>query len=103
MSQAGRQIERYEEHPDRIEATLAQMIQNAKKVSALDHSKALLQRTVLYEHAHRFFETYDLLLTPQMPVGAWSKEPAPRKARARSAADRRRRCSIGCRSPTRST
>ena len=86
--------------PDRGDAA---MIQNAKKVSALDHSKALLQRTVLYEHAHRFFETYDLLLTPQMPVGAWSKEPAPRKARARSAADRRRRCSIGCRSPTRST
>ena len=77
VSQAGRQIERYEEHPDWIEATLEQMIQNSQKVSALDHSRALLQRTVLYEHAHRFFETYDLLLTPQMPVGAWSKEPGP--------------------------
>jgi aspartyl-tRNA(Asn)/glutamyl-tRNA(Gln) amidotransferase subunit A len=77
VSQAGRQLERYEEHPDWIEATLAQMIENAKQVSALDHSKALLQRTVLYEHAHRFFETYDLLLTPQMPVGAWSKAPGP--------------------------
>jgi len=77
VSQAGRQIERYEEHPDWIEATLEQMIQHAKQVSALEHSKALLQRTVLYEHAHRFFETYDLLLTPQMPVGAWSKEPGP--------------------------
>ena len=77
VSQAGRQIERYEEHPDWIEATLAQMIQNARKVSAIEHARALLARTTLYEHAYRFFETYDLLLTPQMPVGAWSKEPGP--------------------------
>jgi Asp-tRNA(Asn)/Glu-tRNA(Gln) amidotransferase A subunit family amidase len=75
VSVAGRQLERYEEHPDWIEATLELMIENATKVTALEHSKALLGRTVLYEHAHRFFQTSDLLLTPQMPVGAWSKEP----------------------------
>jgi Asp-tRNA(Asn)/Glu-tRNA(Gln) amidotransferase A subunit family amidase len=77
VSVAARQIDRYEEHPDWIEATLEQMIQNARRVSAIEHSKALLARTAFYEHAHRFFEAYDLLLTPQMPVGAWSKEPGP--------------------------
>jgi len=30
-----------------------------------------------YEQVRRFFERYDLLLTPQMPVGAWSVERRP--------------------------
>ena len=47
----------------------------ARGVSAIEHSQALLARTTFYEQARQFFETCDLLLTPQMPVGAWSKEP----------------------------
>ena len=77
VSQAGRQIDRAEEHPEWIEATLMQMIENAKRVSAIEHSKVLLARTTFYEQARRFFESCDLLLTPQMPVGAWSKQPGP--------------------------
>jgi Asp-tRNA(Asn)/Glu-tRNA(Gln) amidotransferase A subunit family amidase len=53
------------------------MIENAKRVSAIEHSKVLLARTTFYEQARRFFESCDLLLTPQMPVGAWSKAPGP--------------------------
>jgi aspartyl-tRNA(Asn)/glutamyl-tRNA(Gln) amidotransferase subunit A len=53
------------------------MIENARGVSAVDHGKALLQRSIFYDQARRFFETCDLLLTPQMPVGAWSAEPGP--------------------------
>jgi Asp-tRNA(Asn)/Glu-tRNA(Gln) amidotransferase A subunit family amidase len=77
VSVASRQVDRAEEHPEWIEATLMQIIENARKVSALDHGKAMLARTTLYEQSYRFFETCDLLLTPQMPVGAWSKEPGP--------------------------
>jgi aspartyl-tRNA(Asn)/glutamyl-tRNA(Gln) amidotransferase subunit A len=36
-----------------------------------------LARTVFYEQARHFFEHYDLLLTPQMPLGAWSVERGP--------------------------
>ncbi len=77
VSIASRQIERAEEHPEWIEATLAQIIENAQKVSAIEHGKALVARTAFFEQARAFFETCDLLLTPQMPVGAWSKEPGP--------------------------
>ncbi|MCC6179766.1 MAG: amidase [Chloroflexi bacterium] len=74
---SSRLSDRYDEHPEWIEATLKQIIHNARQVSAIDHGKALLARTPFYEQAHRFFETHDLLLTPQMPVGAWSKQPGP--------------------------
>ena len=34
-------------------------------------------RTKFYHQAREFSEKYDLLLTPQMPVGAWSVEQGP--------------------------
>jgi Asp-tRNA(Asn)/Glu-tRNA(Gln) amidotransferase A subunit family amidase len=71
-----RQVDRAAEHPDWIEPSLMQMIDTARRVSAIDHTKALLQRTVFYNQARQFFESCDLLLTPQMPVGAWPAEPA---------------------------
>jgi Asp-tRNA(Asn)/Glu-tRNA(Gln) amidotransferase A subunit family amidase len=37
--------------------------------------KAVMARTVFYNDVKRFFADYDLLLTPAMPVGAWSVEP----------------------------
>jgi Asp-tRNA(Asn)/Glu-tRNA(Gln) amidotransferase A subunit family amidase len=77
VSIASRQIERVEEHPDWIEATLMQIVENARRVSAIEHGKALVARTAFFEQVREFFETCDLLLTPQMPVGAWSKEPGP--------------------------
>src|SRR5205807_10614697 len=39
--------------------------------------RALLARTTFYDAVRAFFDRYDLLLTPQMPVGAWSVEPGP--------------------------
>jgi aspartyl-tRNA(Asn)/glutamyl-tRNA(Gln) amidotransferase subunit A len=53
------------------------MIENAQGVTAMEHGKALLARSAFYEHARTFFDTCDLLLTPQMPVGAWAAEPGP--------------------------
>ncbi|HYM68155.1 MAG TPA: amidase family protein [bacterium] len=72
---AARNIDRAVERPDWIEPSLAQMLLNAGRLSALEYQKALLARTEFQNAVRRFFETYDLLLTPQMPVGAWSAEP----------------------------
>ncbi len=74
---AGRHIERMTERPDWIEPTLARMIVNAGRLSAVEYAKALLARTTFYNAVYEFFETYDLLLTPTMPVGAWSVESGP--------------------------
>jgi Asp-tRNA(Asn)/Glu-tRNA(Gln) amidotransferase A subunit family amidase len=74
---AGRHIERVIERPDWYEPTFARMIVNAGRLSALEYAKALLARTTFYNAVYRFFEAYDLLLTPTMPVGAWSVEPGP--------------------------
>jgi aspartyl-tRNA(Asn)/glutamyl-tRNA(Gln) amidotransferase subunit A len=49
----------------------------ARGVSAIEHSHALMDRTAFHERARQFFETCDLLLTPQMPVGAWSVDRGP--------------------------
>ena len=77
VTQAGRQGDRFDEHPDWIEATLKQMIEAGRRFSGVDLQKANLKRTVFYHQARSFFESYDLLLTPQMPVGAWSNTPGP--------------------------
>jgi aspartyl-tRNA(Asn)/glutamyl-tRNA(Gln) amidotransferase subunit A len=53
------------------------MILSAGRVSAIEHQRALLARSVFYTAVREFFDTYDLLLTPQMPVAAWSAEPGP--------------------------
>jgi Asp-tRNA(Asn)/Glu-tRNA(Gln) amidotransferase A subunit family amidase len=75
VSVASRQIDRFRERPEWIEPSLRQMIENAQKVTAIEHAKALLARSVFYDQVRRFFETCDLLLTPQMPVTAWAAEP----------------------------
>jgi aspartyl-tRNA(Asn)/glutamyl-tRNA(Gln) amidotransferase subunit A len=54
-----------------------QLIERGQRYSAVQHQQVLLARTVFYNQARRFFEDYDLLLTPQMPVAAWSAEPGP--------------------------
>jgi Asp-tRNA(Asn)/Glu-tRNA(Gln) amidotransferase A subunit family amidase len=71
---AARQVDRAEQRPEWVDVTLWRMILEAGRVSAIDHGKALLARGPFYEAVMETFETYDLLLTPQMPVGAWSAE-----------------------------
>jgi Asp-tRNA(Asn)/Glu-tRNA(Gln) amidotransferase A subunit family amidase len=77
VSVAARHIERATERPDWIEPTLMRMILNAGRISAIEHQRALLARTAFYDAVRATFERYDLLLTPQMPVAAWSVEPGP--------------------------
>jgi Asp-tRNA(Asn)/Glu-tRNA(Gln) amidotransferase A subunit family amidase len=72
---AMRHQDRAREHPDWIEPSLMRMIVGAGQTSALAYGRALLTRTPFYQAVRTFFEEYDLLLTPAMPVPAWSAEP----------------------------
>jgi len=74
---ASRLLDRARERPDWIEPTLMRIILNGSAISAVEHGRALLARAVFYQAVRHFFETYDLLLTPTMPVAAWSAEPGP--------------------------
>jgi Asp-tRNA(Asn)/Glu-tRNA(Gln) amidotransferase A subunit family amidase len=74
-----RQIERARAHPEWIEPSLQEMIDFGAGLSALDHAQALLARSAFFDRVRGFFERCDLLLTPQMPVPAWSAEPGPRQ------------------------
>jgi Asp-tRNA(Asn)/Glu-tRNA(Gln) amidotransferase A subunit family amidase len=77
VSYAARNAERYAQHPEWFEPSLVEMIEAGQRISGLQHGQAMLERTQFYEHAHRLFTQYDLLLTPQMPLAAWSVERGP--------------------------
>jgi aspartyl-tRNA(Asn)/glutamyl-tRNA(Gln) amidotransferase subunit A len=72
---ATRSHERALARPDWIEPTMMRMMLNAGRYSAIELNRAILQRTVFYHAVRATFDEYDLLLTPQMPVAAWSCEP----------------------------
>lgn len=72
---AARHQDRAHEHPDWIEPSLMRMVVAAGRVSALEYGRALLARTPFYQAVRGVFDRYDLLLTPTMPVSAWSVEP----------------------------
>jgi Asp-tRNA(Asn)/Glu-tRNA(Gln) amidotransferase A subunit family amidase len=79
VGHAARHAHRARERPDWIEPTLMRMIMDAGRLSAIDYSQAVLARTQFAEKVRTTFEHYDLLLTPQMPVAAWSAEPGPKE------------------------
>ncbi len=72
VSIAARYGDRAIERPDWVEPSLMQMVLSAGRTSAIEYGKALAFRSAFYNAVREFFETYDLLLTPQMPVAAWS-------------------------------
>jgi Asp-tRNA(Asn)/Glu-tRNA(Gln) amidotransferase A subunit family amidase len=84
---ASRHVDRARERPEWIEPSLMRMLLNAGAMSALEHGRALLARTGFYVAVREFFERYDLLLTPQMPLAAWSVVPGdePREIGGRPA------------------
>ncbi len=77
VSYAARFGERYDQHPDGFEPSFAEMIEAGRGVSGEQLVHTSIARTAFYAQVHRLFERYDLLLTPQMPVGAWSVERGP--------------------------
>ena len=67
----------YDKQPDYFEPSLAFMIEAGRQVSAEEIVLGGIFRTNFYHQVRHFFQRYDLLLTPQMPVGAWSVEQGP--------------------------
>jgi len=74
---AARLGERYAAEPGWFEPELAGMIEAGRRVSAMELGRAMLARTTFHGQVQRFFDGYDLLLTPQMPAGAWPIEGPP--------------------------
>ena len=77
VSFAARLGAQYDEHPAWFEASLAEMIETGRWASGVDYVRTSLERTTFTQQAQRFFSDYDLLLTPQMPTGAWSVDHGP--------------------------
>ncbi len=65
VSYASRNAQR----PEWFEPSLVEMIEAGQRVSAVELGLAQLARTEYYHQVRRLFDTYDLLLTPQMPLG----------------------------------
>jgi aspartyl-tRNA(Asn)/glutamyl-tRNA(Gln) amidotransferase subunit A len=53
------------------------MIEAGLAASGVDYVNVSLARTAFQQHAQLFFTQYDLLLTPQMPTGAWPVDQPP--------------------------
>jgi Asp-tRNA(Asn)/Glu-tRNA(Gln) amidotransferase A subunit family amidase len=79
VSYAARFGEHYDMHPEAFEASFAEMIEAGRQVSGEAYARTSIVRTAFYEQVRNLFERYDLLLTPQMPVGAWSVAQGPRE------------------------
>ncbi len=77
VSMAARLGHSYDQRPQAFEPTLAEIIEAGRRVSGEEHGRASLARTTFYQQARQFFEQYDLLLTPQMPLAAWPVDHWP--------------------------
>ncbi|MCB0128442.1 MAG: hypothetical protein KDE58_39520, partial [Caldilineaceae bacterium] len=77
VSFAARLGAQYREKPEWFEDSLAAMIEAGFAASGIDYVNTSLARTAFQQHAQQFFTGYDLLLTPQMPIGAWPVDEPP--------------------------
>jgi aspartyl-tRNA(Asn)/glutamyl-tRNA(Gln) amidotransferase subunit A len=59
------------EWKDKLDKGLAQMIEYLPHITGEQYAGALMQKAQLWDTTRKFFETYDLLLTPTMPTVAW--------------------------------
>lgn len=71
VSIAARHIQRARERPGWIEPSLMSLILNGSAISAITYHQALMARSAFYNAVRQFFDIYDLLLTPQVPIPAW--------------------------------
>lgn len=72
--------EKAEERPDWIEPSLLAFVQDGHARSALEYRRLLARRAELYDRVRQLFDTYDLLLTPTMPITAWPPRGAGNSA-----------------------
>ena len=77
VSFAARLGEQYRQKPEWFEPSLAAMVEAGLAASGIDYVNTSLKRTLFQAEAQRFFSQYDLLLTPQMPTGAWPVDQPP--------------------------
>jgi aspartyl-tRNA(Asn)/glutamyl-tRNA(Gln) amidotransferase subunit A len=59
------------EWESRMDPDLVKLIGNIERVSSADYAEALALRSVLWDTARRFFDRFDLLLTPTVSVAAF--------------------------------
>ncbi len=64
---------------DDLDPTLVKIVERALGFTAVDYARAQAQRSRLYEKCVAFFERYDLLLTPTMPMPAFEVGVYPPK------------------------
>ncbi len=69
---AGRLAPYLAEHRERMSPTLVPILEAAQALGALDVARANAERAAFYETMRRFFQVYDLLLTPALPVPAFA-------------------------------
>lgn len=77
VSFAARLGEQYRQQREWFEPSLAEMIEWGLLATGVDYVNGSLQRTAFQQYVQRFFTNYDLLLTPQMPLGAWPVDQPP--------------------------
>jgi aspartyl-tRNA(Asn)/glutamyl-tRNA(Gln) amidotransferase subunit A len=56
------------EWQSRMDPDLVTLVKQSKRLGATDYAEALVQRAALWDRVRKFFERYDLLLTPTLPV-----------------------------------
>lgn len=64
-----------DQHPEWIEDTLMELIEVGRTYTAVDLKQAEIKRAGLYTAAMELFADIDFLVTPAMPLEAWSAEP----------------------------
>lgn len=63
--------DRLAQRPEWIEPTLRELIERGLSYSARDLKQAQIARAAFHDQAAAFFERYDLLVCPTMPIVAW--------------------------------
>jgi Asp-tRNA(Asn)/Glu-tRNA(Gln) amidotransferase A subunit family amidase len=59
------------EWESRMDPDLVKLIRGIERLGPPDYAEALALRSVLWDRTRKFFDRFDLLLTPTLPVSAW--------------------------------
>ncbi|MBW2623787.1 MAG: amidase, partial [Deltaproteobacteria bacterium] len=71
---AGRLVDLLPEWGDKLDPALLEMVTIGLELKATDFVKAQMERNQLRDRVRRFFEKYDLLLTPTLPITAFKAD-----------------------------
>lgn len=69
---------------ERMDPSLLALVDNGQRLTAVDVAQALFQRQALWECMQRFFQRYDLLITPTVAIAPFAAgAPAPTEVAGR--------------------